>query len=605
MKNLKSSKGIALLELVVTIVIMMILVIALTTNITSTLETRRYYAVKEDIIALTESIQKYYVANGSVPSSETVSFDIDTLNPSDKNPNDNGVYYKIDIDKLLAFDSTIELNNPEDTYLVNEQSLTVYYEEGVKLDGKIHYTVVDDFSGGSFAESYYSNTDLPIISAVTLKSSGQQENRASVGDTVTLKMIANYTLTTEPTVTINGQEVSATWNGRVGKATYTVTKEDAIGNDGKKIEINISGYAADGRNGKEINDITFGKAVSIADPSIDGVIIPEGFYYVGGRIGTGIVISDNESDQNMYKGRSNVGTDLEGNQYVWIEVPQTNKVYPTAGLNITSFSSTEYTKIENDLHTYTSDYRKSTPSTDTYYSGCGLSSTSQYNTLKQKMLKSVYQNGGFWIGRYETGLTNRYRTYGEEWSVEHPITDTPVIQWNAYPYVWLRCSQAQTLASNMYSGNCTSSLLFGVQWDLTLKYMETKGIAQKVLNEDSTEVGNYPNTVFTVTNGKYSLDKGVNWSSSTYTKQKGEGLLHTTGAVEQFKLLNIYDLAGNVWEWTLENSGYSSAPCRSRGGDFVDLDGTDIPASARNLYGKEGDPTTNNYHGVGFRVTFY
>ena len=106
--------------------------------------------------------------------------------------------------------------------------------------------------------------------------------------------------------------------------------------------------------------------------------------------------------------------DRKGNQYVWVEVPKTNEVYPTAGINIVSFSSTEYTKIENDLHTYTSVYRKNTMSTDTYYSGCGLSSTS-YDMLKQKMLKSVYQNGGFWIGRYETGLTNRYRTYGEEY----------------------------------------------------------------------------------------------------------------------------------------------------------------------------------------------
>ena len=296
--------------------------------------------------------------------------------------------------------------------------------------------------------------------------------------------------------------------------------------------------------------------------------------------------------------------DRKGNQYVWVEVPKTNEVYPTAGINIVSFSSTEYTKIENDLHTYTSVYRKNTMSTDTYYSGCGLSSTS-YDMLKQKMLKSVYQNGGFWIGRYETGLTNRYRTYGEEYYTEHPITDTPVIKCNAYPYVWVRCAQAQTLASNMYSGNYTSSLLFGVQWDLTLKYLETKGINQKLLNEDSTEIGNYPNTVFTITNGKYSLDQGANWSTSIYTKKAGKACLHTTGAIEQFKMLNIYDLAGNIWEWTLENSGYASTPCRSRGGDFRDLDGTDTPASARNLYGKEGDATANCYHGVGFRVTIY
>ena len=42
--------------------------------------------------------------------------------------------------------------------------------------------------------------------------------------------------------------------------------------------------------------------------------------------------------------------DTDGNQYVWVEVPITATVYPTAGLNITKFTTDEYTKIENDLH---------------------------------------------------------------------------------------------------------------------------------------------------------------------------------------------------------------------------------------------------------------
>ena len=48
--------------------------------------------------------------------------------------------------------------------------------------------------------------------------------------------------------------------------------------------------------------------------------------------------------------------DSTGNQYVWVEVPKTSEVYPTAGLNITGFSNDEYAKIETDLHTYTNDY---------------------------------------------------------------------------------------------------------------------------------------------------------------------------------------------------------------------------------------------------------
>ena len=58
--------------------------------------------------------------------------------------------------------------------------------------------------------------------------------------------------------------------------------------------------------------------------------------------------------------------DGNGNQYVWVEVPKNTTVYPTAGLNITNFTDDEYTKIENDLHTYTSVYRNGTEHKDTW-----------------------------------------------------------------------------------------------------------------------------------------------------------------------------------------------------------------------------------------------
>ena len=61
-------------------------------------------------------------------------------------------------------------------------------------------------------------------------------------------------------------------------------------------------------------------------------------------------------------------TDGYGNEYVWVEVPKTTEVYPTAGVNVTNFNDEEYKKIENDLHTYTSDYRKETSYDDTYAS---------------------------------------------------------------------------------------------------------------------------------------------------------------------------------------------------------------------------------------------
>ena len=64
---------------------------------------------------------------------------------------------------------------------------------------------------------------------------------------------------------------------------------------------------------------------------------------------------------------------------------------------------------------------------------------------------------------------------------------------------------------------------------------------------------------------------------------------------ENFSLMNMYDLAGNLWEWTLEYYNASN-PCTDRGGSYV-CNGSDYPATCR-LY------STNNgsYYDVGFRV---
>ena len=292
--------------------------------------------------------------------------------------------------------------------------------------------------------------------------------------------------------------------------------------------------------------------------------------------------------------------DSQGNQYVWVEVPKTKEVYPTAGLEITEFTESEYTAIETDLHTYTNDYNRYSHGTDTYYSDAATGLTSeQYTELKQKMLKSVYQNGGFYIGKYETGIEDAPKTSG---SSSTAPTETPVIKQNAYPYNYITCSQAQTLASNMEHGDRTTSLMFGVQWDLTLKYLEKKGVSQADLKRDSINWGNYMDNKWTITNAnlKYSSNYGNSWEkASSMGKALSSSILLSTGASESFSKMGIYDLAGNVYEWTLEYTSTTYVPCAGRGGVYCDV-GRNCPASYRYDYS-----TTDCNSYLGARVALY
>ena len=359
---------------------------------------------------------------------------------------------------------------------------------------------------------------------------------------------------------------------RLLKTPIDETKENL------KTDIGVTVTAEPKQPGEENNG---GSQTVSSGTTTGGTYLPKGFRQVSGTtLEKGLTIQDSQ-----------------GNQYVWVEVPKTKEVYPTAGLEITEFTNDEYTAIETDLHTYTNDYRNGTKYTDTYYSDdtTGLTSE-QYTQLKQKMLKSVYQNGGFYIGKYETG-TETART-----SRTAP-TDTPVIKQNVYPYNYVTCSQAQTLASNMEHGDRTTSLLFGVQWDLTLKYLEKKGTAQADLKTDSTSWGNYVDNVWNITNEnlKYSSNYGNSWTTATEkSKTSNESILLSTGASESFSKMGIYDLAGNVWEWTLEHTSRTSTPCATRGGDFCYGTGSSNPASYRYDYS-----TTICSYVIGARVALY
>ena len=193
----------------------------------------------------------------------------------------------------------------------------------------------------------------------------------------------------------------------------------------------------------------------------------------------------------------------------------------------------------------------------------------------QAMYDSVYRNKGFYIGRYEAGKDN---------------SGNVVVQKGAAVYNNIKRSAngsmqettgttggAVELARNFDTANnyttVTSTLCYGVQWDRTLSWIDPEytGFAK-----NSEEMGWY----------------GNNYEEGNADHKTG---IDTEGNTNSPK--NIYDLAGNVYEWTMESYLTYSRTLR---GSFYNLSGSGHPASDRN----NSYPSVS-YSSVGFRVTLY
>ena len=245
-----------------------------------------------------------------------------------------------------------------------------------------------------------------------------------------------------------------------------------------------------------------------------------------------------------------IARDEDYNEWVWIEVPK--EAFTTAK------NDTDYNAIYNDLKTYTQSYSNSSY-TDTFISGNGnFADQAAYNRAKQKMVRSIYDNGGFWISRYEIGTDNAAEAVAANTATVTKAESKP----NLYPIVNKTQSQAQQIVKTIDSD---ASLMFGVQWDLVLKFLETKGMQPTDLTTNSASWGNYRDATFTPERGKYNKIFGTaeNWLDATGVQHSNIAWCITTGAAEYTNKMRIYDLAGNVGEWTLESNGSSVV---SRGG---------------------------------------
>ena len=196
-----------------------------------------------------------------------------------------------------------------------------------------------------------------------------------------------------------------------------------------------------------------------------------------------------------------------------------------------------------------------------------------------ELTKSIYKYGGFYIGRYEAGVkpatdgTATPRTSSSSQTAEF------VVQQDKYPYNYVKWGTSMSnvsegavyLCNNLYSPTntnygATSMLCTGASWDSMLDFI--KDSSHSVT--DSTTWGNYYDSeTYTINRGKYAvLSSGTlgNFQDvvNEYSKEKSKSILLTTGTTERNSSKNIYDIAGNVYEWTTESYSSSSRAFRGR-----------------------------------------
>ena len=377
----------------------------------------------------------------------------------------------------------------------------------------------------------------------------------------------------------------------------------------------------DGKTYASIDDYLAGKETMLTydeTPKENGVLTANAKYESDGEtavIPKGFkIIEDAEGEESIDKGL--VIQDSAGNEFVWVPVTVEGTTDAEKEANFEKIRKDGY---ENgSLQTMVSDGSVAEPYAKGYTDGKGTEEAKDY----QEMRTSVIKNGGFYIGRYEAGVEG-----------DTPRTDKAngtskmVVQRDKFPYnyvgwgsnmsnyednvtvTWDSKNQghgALYLSKHMYDGKdvgVTPTLCYGIQWDATLAF-----IGDEDYNKNSTSKGNYQDNAWTIDRetAKYttSPDSDTTWTSisaeenKTKTKTASESILLTTGASEKFKTKNIYDLAGNIHEWT--NEALSTTSRVGRGG-FCNNSGTIYPASYRNYNGLPDNCHCN----IGFRPTLY
>lgn len=305
----------------------------------------------------------------------------------------------------------------------------------------------------------------------------------------------------------------------------------------------------------------------LKDSKGNKMVVPAGFG----------ISSSNGKAENVAEGI--IIQDSDGNQFVWVPVGTITKdngeqvTIPLGRYSDFSINSNtgKYETIqgvtENNRYIPTTTAHAIRARLGRFYEfkdeaeSISTNNTTYDNTKAkdiQEFVESAVRNGGFYIARYEAGIsgTTSSNTSREQGGIQKDSAPSGYIVSQANKGVWnyIRQSNAAIVCRNMYTANnpntlelyVTSDLMNSYAWDTAIIFIQQCG---------------------TKTNSaSYASESGIAKTNSV--RATGTAILKSTGFTDV--QCNIYDMAGNIREWTTES--------------YTGMDGRAFCCSRRVLY---------------------
>lgn len=577
--KMKSARGISLVSLVITTIVLILLANVIIYNVRDELRLGKLENMQNDIENLRDKISSYYAQNGKIPASLEYTNVNDIKNAGViSNEVDTGEFFVIDLSALENLtlnygrdfekvkDNSGDVNSYTDLYIINEASHNIFYVAGITVDNENYYT---DYTADSIDTT---SVDLRYVDGVKIPN-GYSYVEGNKGTGIIIQNDTNDEI--------------YTWV--VVNEMITKVPNDIVVDEDDKDEFldSVNRFKGYYRNNSD-DTVVYIEVIESWSPEYDSLGIYKDKNGNVAYIPEGFKVSNKTGETLIDEGLVVQGPD--GSEFVWIPVSDiTTMATATSGTDsngrtnyqgkLYDFSGTKSTEMTNygqgtiyyrepSLITGNSDDTYASMSSisgtsydasNSYYSTIlGYSSAMAFGNVMQEeynaMIESVIKYGGFYIGRYEMSLnTSEGTVQSKKGEALSKASDTDTYSWYGL----------YAKAKTYHSSTVTSSMIWGSQYDAMLNWILTGSNASKVA---------------VTGNGNHS------------------GSVQSAGETITDRMNNIYDLEGNLMEYSLEAGGTIGRV--TRGGGYAHI----TPSMYRTY---DSLSMSSSYAYYGSRITLY